>query len=875
MHRWNLSAFAAAIVVSAAMTPTDASALALGRIDVQSALGEPLRAEIDIPLATPAELEALRAGIASPDIFRAQGMEFTGTARQVLVEVARRADGSPYLRLHSQAPINDPYVDLVIDANWAAGKLVRSYTLLLDPPASQRTAPAVTTAPQISTPAPAPLTPAVTGRTYSSDGAAPAPENTAKPAPAPRVTRSIPAANPGAEGGSGNVTVRRGDTAGRIASANRHAGVSLDQMLVAMLRANPNAFINGNVNRLRAGSVVQMPSRDEALSTPANEARQIVAAQSRDFNEFRRRLATQAPAAKVAAADRTASGQVKAQVQDNAAPAPAADKLTLSKGALSSQSAADEKLAQDKQASAQTERMNELQRNLAELKQVAASTPVAGNAPAGVAPTAPASAETSSAPALNVPVAPPPSAESSPSAADTAPQPAATTEAATPAETASSPVPPANIAPAAPAPSPQPAPATEPAPGFMEELTGDNPMLLPAAGGIVALLLGLLGWRTVQRRKALAASQAVSDTPLETPDSLFEASGGQQVDTHQSTATAASTMAYSPSQLDAGGDVDPVAEAEVYLAYGRDVQAEEILKEALRSQPERLGVHLKLAEIYAKRKDPKAFAPVALAVQELTQATGPQWEHVQELGYTLDPANPLYQSSSKPAPAAPSTSAFAEALAKSTQATAAAGAGAATAAAVAAPNFPADLDLSLDMDLPGGLSDQPSPSVEGPASVMMPSEQDFAALEPTLDMPVAPVAQPATSSVGSQVNKPVSAPPAGITPVDLDVLELDTPAAGTAEATPVKPITAPETDPDITLDFGGLNLDLDTPSPAPAPVAAPPTVADDPLATKLDLAREFHAIGDSEGARTLVEEVIAEASGDLKERAQLLLSEID
>lgn len=141
MHRWKLSALAAAAFVSAALTPTDASALALGRIAVQSALGEPLRAEIDVPQATTAELEALQAGIASPEVFKAQGMEYSNTARQILVEVVRQPDGTAKLKLSSRAPLTDPFVDLVIDANWSSGHLARSYTLLLDPPAAPRLRP--------------------------------------------------------------------------------------------------------------------------------------------------------------------------------------------------------------------------------------------------------------------------------------------------------------------------------------------------------------------------------------------------------------------------------------------------------------------------------------------------------------------------------------------------------------------------------------------------------------------------------------------------------------------------------------------------------------------------------------------------------------
>lgn len=849
MHRWKLSALAAAAFVSAALIPTDASALALGRIAVQSALGEPLRAEIDIPQVTKAELEALRADIASADIFKAQGMEYSSTARQIQVEVVRQPDGTAKLKLSSRSPLNDPFVDLVIDANWAAGNLVRSYTLLLDPPATPQAAPTVTTAPQL---------PASTAAAKPAAQAASTPAaTTAAPKPA-----STPAA--GADEGGRSITVRSGDTAGRLAGANRHAGVSLDQMLVAMLRANPNAFINGNVNLLRAGSVVQMPSKDAASATSSKEARQIVAAQSRDFNEFRRRVAAKAPEAKVSTAERGSSGQVQAQVQDSSAAAAAADKLTLSKGALA-QHAAEEKLAKDKQANAQTDRVGELQRNLEELQRVASASSPATTATASAAgtpatsPAAPAATAGVAVPAATSPAAGLPAADGlatpAPVATDT-PSAEASALASDGTAIAEQPV-------AAPVEAPKPAapkavapPPPAPEPGFIEQITGDNPLVLPLAGGALALLLGLVGWRAVQRRRGQQDADAAGDDQLP-PDSFFGNSGGQQVDTRQSTIAggSSSTMAYSPSQLDAGGDVDPVAEAEVYLAYGRDVQAEEILKEALRTQPERLGVHMKLAEIYAKRKDLKSLETTARAVHPLTQGAGPSWDRMVELGRSIDASNPLYQGGSTPA--APSTSAFADALAKSNGMPAASvPIATGIAGAALSSQLPPDLDLSFDMDLPGGMSDNQHADVAGPSSVLTPSEQDFAALEPRWDGS----AQTTATAPSAPTHQPL----------DLSTLEfsLDEPVA------PAKPVAAASPAPNLTtdmgLDLGDLNLDLSPPS-----TAAPATTADDPLATKLDLAREFHAIGDIEGARTLVEEVIAEASGDLKTRAQHLLSEID
>uniref|UniRef100_UPI003FA4D440 type IV pilus assembly protein FimV n=1 Tax=Delftia sp. ZNC0008 TaxID=1339242 RepID=UPI003FA4D440 len=154
MHRWKLSVLAAAAVVSVALPASEAWALALGRVNVQSALGEPLRAEVEIPQITAAEAEGLRVGVASPGVFRTQGMEYNATASQVRVSVQRRADGSAVLRLTSTQPVNEPFVDLVIDASWASGNLQRNYTLLLDPPTLQKLPPAVTAAAQASAPEP-------------------------------------------------------------------------------------------------------------------------------------------------------------------------------------------------------------------------------------------------------------------------------------------------------------------------------------------------------------------------------------------------------------------------------------------------------------------------------------------------------------------------------------------------------------------------------------------------------------------------------------------------------------------------------------------------------------------------------------------------
>jgi pilus assembly protein FimV len=101
--------------------------------------------------------------------------------------------------------------------------------------------------------------------------------------------------------------------------------------------------------------------------------------------------------------------------------------------------------------------------------------------------------------------------------------------------------------------------------------------------------------------------------------------------------------------------VDPVAEADVYLAYGRDLQAEEILKEALLTHPGRISVHRKLAEIYAKRRDARALDAIATEAHALTQGDGPDWQAIVSLGAELDPNNPMYKPGGKPIPKVAST----------------------------------------------------------------------------------------------------------------------------------------------------------------------------------------------------------------------------
>lgn len=803
-------------------------ALSLGRITVLSALGEPLRADIDVPDINAEEAASLKASVASPEAFRAAGLDYNPIMSGLQVSLQRRTDGRFYIRLSSDRVINEPFVDLIVQASWASGRIVRDYTLLFDPPALRKAAPAAPTAAQI------PAQPPV------SRAPAPAPP---RPTPRPGVTVAPASA-------TGQVSVKYGDTAGKIALATKPANVSLDQMLVALLRANPAAFVDDNVNRVKAGAIMNLPTEQQAQATAAREATQIIVAQSKDFNEFRRRLASSAPSTPTVNAGRQASGTVQAKVQDKEPVTTSPDKLTLSKGTVVGKTA-ESQLAQERNAEEATSRAAEIAKNISDLSQLAVASSVA-------APGLPASAAAApniGTPAIATPI-PPVSAPPAPKAGVSAPLSAA-------------------------------ASTLPPETSLLDELI-ENPLVPAGAVGLIALLAGLGLYRIRQRKNTAQPDSSYLESSVQT-DSFFGASGGQNVDTDDSAATG-SALLYSPSQLDAAGDVDPVAEADVYLAYGRDLQAEEILQEALNAAPERIAIHQKLLEIFAKRRDTESFQGIATQAFQITKGHGLVWERMCELGLSIDPDNALYQPGGQPdqfdgGPTSPAALDFTSALADN-----AAPAASPSAAHQASDAVDLDLDFSLDeeaeeaaaevtttqastadtaaptvVDLDFGSVSEVAEPLEGPEPFPAPAPLKEAAAVQIADaidfaLPDLEISDASPTALASDSGNDKRSTPASPTPAT---------AAPLASAGPV---AAASDFGMLEFDLGALSLDL---GEEPAADALPtPAKPEDPLATKLALAEEFSAIGDDDGARALIEEVIAEASGDMKIKAQRALSRL-
>ncbi|WP_395695129.1 FimV family protein, partial [Piscinibacter sp.] len=293
------------------LAASNAYALGLGRLSVQSALGEALRAEIDVTSITPEEAGTLRVKVATPEAYRAAGVDYNAVLPATNVELQRRADGRPYLRVTSDRAVQEPFVDVILDISWASGRLVREYTMLFDPPTMAR-APAPTPAAPAAAPviAAAPPAPAAAPVPPATRPARPAPEARPAAAPAPAAAAAAPAPV-----GADEYKVRAGDTLSRIAGKTQRPGVSLDQMLVSLYKANPDAFLGSNMNRLKSGVVLSVPSSEDAKAVTQAEARQLIQAQSADFSAYRQRLAGAVPAAKDSGPARQATGTVQTEVQ--------------------------------------------------------------------------------------------------------------------------------------------------------------------------------------------------------------------------------------------------------------------------------------------------------------------------------------------------------------------------------------------------------------------------------------------------------------------------------------------------------------------------------------------------------------------------------
>lgn len=945
----------------------------LGRLTVTSTLGQPFRGEIELLSVDKKDLGSIRASFASLDAFREASIERSPALSAMRFSVEQKKNGDPYLKITSSRPIDEPFLDMLIEIDWPSGRLVREYTVLLDPPGYGEAREAV-----------APVAPPAARAVPAQPAEAARPESGESipldKKPAAKAAAKEPAADEGKPARETYGPVKKGENLSGIAAALKPEGVSLEQMLVALFRSNQQAFDGNNMNRLKAGQILRMPSAGQPEAMDKTEAAKQVKAHSADWHAYRQKLAAAVAGARPApeeAARQAASGKITAAVEDKGALAkePAKDvlKLSRSEGLGAAKPAAEagggkEMLAMKEQIQAMQEEatarekaikdsnqriadleknIQEMQRllelknqNLADLQKQAAAARTAPAPQAAKAEEKPAAAEQAS------------KAEEKPADKPKAPKPALV--------------------------QPQ-----QPEPSLTDEIL-DNPLYL-GGGAAAALLLGLLGTRALaaRRRKNVASFEdsIMTSGDLKANTSLG-GTGGGKIDTSDTSFLTDFSKAGLGS-IDTN-EVDPIAEAEVYMAYGRDAQAEEILKEALTKDANRHEIRLKLLEIYAGRKNLNTFEAVAGEMYAtLGGQASPLWDKAAEMGRALDPDNPLYAEQGRVAAAPSFDTAMAIAGGAGLAAAAALGqgvtldlggpeieesaaadldldldigapeeeaeaepeiplaeAGAETSQPAAVAEEEAASDLGFDFDL-GALAEEGAPAEEtvAPSAVEEPEAAADAGLdfslgeaetgqEETLQEETAEPAEPpesamfdlgalmqaAPESAGEEAEEAgeglISAESwqdevmrLGSEAAAIELPEVsgaDETAAGGREAEPVEPAAPPAQESSLDFDFS-LGLEDETPAPPALKETAAPDLDlsgislemdDAPFAkaaaaeaagnfdggqevsTKLDLAKAYTDMGDREGAREILQEVLKEGSPEQQEEARTLLAEM-
>ncbi|MDH5326253.1 MAG: hypothetical protein OEZ68_08835 [Gammaproteobacteria bacterium] len=894
------------------LVPTVSFALGLGPITMRSALNQPLLAEIDVHSVQPGDLKGLSVKLASDEDFARIRVEPHPFLYQLKFKVAYRKKGGAYIRITSTQPVTEPYLDFLIEAKWPRGRALKEYTVLVDPPVlAEDKAPPVSQAAvrepvETFTPAPVQSEPRQTRPSPAStraetqterpkrvrpkpepvkpkpepaidDDVKPtAPKNIFKPAPQPEVTAAAP--------GSLNYgVVKRKDTLWQIAEDLKESsgsGASVHQLMMALLKSNPDAFIDGNINLVKAGFVLRID--DPAMLEEISQAeavrtfrKQMTAWRARSKGRLVKQVAgagsgstgsqvapiQRQPKDKPASAAKTAKEQAKLQLvqpgkdsqgsgsgKDDAKVKQLRQDLLLATEQLDATTAEGGEL--DKQSKELKEQLDNIQRLImlkdeelqalqGQLAQKQAEQP---------------------AEAVKKPEAGKPPV-------------AATAQAQTEDEYAFD----------------------------LSALGLSSDMLL--VGGVVILLL--LVWLYMRRRKM---HDGFEESILNVGGNEFDASGFPA--SGLSSGQAESALVSDFSMSDMGGiqsdsaDVDPISEADVYLAYGRHQQAEDILKQALETNPERQDLHSKLLEVYHAASNKDGFAAHAEQFHQLIggDESNEYWSRIVGYGAEICPEHPLFGGTMMPSDGLDMDMGMDMDMGLGADDTVGVttdendlldfefnedmlddlGGGGATAAAAPAEDNSLDFDVdALDF----GLEDSSPAPTSAPAVEAKSSEDDY-----SLDFDMGDSGSGYNEAV-EELNEP--------TELNLSMDDFSSDAQGDSglslamdmEESDLLEDTESDTihgeplsdDLDMSLDLSDtsdLGLDSDDLSDFEDAFSSDEDLGDDifgdvdEIGTKLDLAKAYVDMGDSDGARSILDEVLEEGDDSQKQQAEQLLQQM-
>ncbi len=984
-----------AIVAAALFLPETAYTLGLGEIEVSSALNQKLNANIELLSASPEDTETIIVKLASRKEFSRAGLD-----RPYLLNDLRFAseviDGVPHIKVTSSSPIREPFLNFLVEIDWPNGHLLREYTVLLDPPVfmTQAASPATATAAQggasddagfrpgssASTNVVPVVTPGVVASPRPAAGAA-APLPQAQPQavsqtyiPAPYVQQQQATINQP----PGSYRIKSGDTAWSLANAMMpDQSITVEQMMIAMLRSNPESFIDENVNGLKRGYILRVPDYNQIVSVNPEEARALVREQAALWRQYQQTYAGGQPSSAMPADAMGGSAYRDGGAVDAGEEDAYLEIVSAGSGASTMSSSKDptEMTAQELRAElalarervetervekeALQQRIDSLEQNLSNMKGMLS---IEDDALSDVQALGQPAASSTQGEMLEPDQIEDAAAEMSESIAETddmlaeqrlddaiseetesaASDMAATeegaeiedgesavfldetsTDAESAVEQAEEAEPMQDEVVAEDVVTPQSPIVSQPPADPLSKLLSD-PILLAAAGGGLLLILAVIGLIIKKRREAAEENEAPAVMDMaaddlesvaddiaaeETAEAEVESLAGDQVADLDDVAEdfdSDSTMILDSSVEDtiiaeeSGSALedeeeprdDVIAEADVYLAYGIYQQAEELLTQAIANNPDRDDYRVKLAETHYASKNAEAFIEVASEIKKRAgDENTPAWKKVMVMGQDLCADNQMFQGSmvggldvDSLAPKAPEMD-FDLGL-----------------DAVEEPGDAAsDLDLSLDdqpLELPG--MEQAEEKAEEDMMIAEPAAEIEFDLSDTGAVEEAPAedefsldidASELDIDIQEEAEEPVASEDDEIHDVgDIDIdfgLDEETPADEADEEIAI----------DLTDEAESLDLDLDDAFAKESPEAAVPEEAAtsaaidelsdeedfdlsslddvDEVSTKLDLARAYLDMGDHEGTRGILEEVIAEGNDEQKQEANELMAKLD
>jgi pilus assembly protein FimV len=625
-----------AIAAATAMSSGMAHALGLGDVSLQSALNQPLSADIELlDIGDLGSAEVLPA-LASPEEFSKAGIDRDFFLTDLKFTSLIKPNGKSVIHVSSTKPVREPYLNFLVEVTWPSGRLLREYTLLLDPPLySPQTAAAA--APQLP---------------VAASAARPAPARSAGSTSAPSPTAAqqsttAPARPQAASVQSEEYRTTANDTLWKVAERNR-AGGSVDQAMLAIQDLNPDAFLDGNINRMKSGQVLRMPTEQQILSRSQGQAASEVASQNADWRSGRNGTTS---ARQLDASRRASVGDTPERVEERdnlrlVSPDNGSSPSGSDKGGTGNAKALSDKLAvtQESLDSSRREsdelrsRVSDLQAQLDKLQRLiqlkddqlaklqaelaTQGKPAVGSAAPAQAPgqqtgATPNSAATppTAATGGTAPSTPDAARVASPSTAEQAPP--ANTGGAAPASPSAAPAEQPKAAKPASAPT-KPVPAQEVEPSLLDEVLG-NPVLLGALGG-GALLVLLIALLVSSRRRATREAELQSAVNLTGEPEGLDIDASLSPDDLEDLLAGAGAVSAVEERV-APQTTDALGEADIYIAYGRFNQAAELLLNAINDEPHRADLRLKLMEVYAELGDRDGFIRQENELREIGGAT--------------------------------------------------------------------------------------------------------------------------------------------------------------------------------------------------------------------------------------------------------------